>query len=47
MNNPIKISELPDFDVVEYLDDEQAIAAYLTIVLEENDASALAQALGG
>jgi probable addiction module antidote protein len=42
----IKVSELRKFDVAEHLDSEQAIAEYLSIVLEENDASALAEALG-
>jgi probable addiction module antidote protein len=42
----IKISDLPVFDVTEHLADEQAIAEYLTVVLEENDATALAEALG-
>ena len=42
----IKIFELPDFDATEYLDSEEAIAAYLTTVLEENDAALLAAALG-
>jgi probable addiction module antidote protein len=46
MSKKIKISELPVFDVAEYLDDEQAIAEYLTVVLEENDPAALADALG-
>ncbi|MBX3687976.1 MAG: putative addiction module antidote protein [Dokdonella sp.] len=32
--------------MAEMLDSEQAIAEYLTIVLEENDAAALADALG-
>lgn len=41
-----KISELKSFDMAEMLDSEQAIAEYLTIVLEENDAPALADALG-
>lgn len=41
-----KISELPEFDAAEHLDSEEAIAEYLTIVLEENDSAALAQALG-
>lgn len=41
-----KISELKSFDMAEMLDSEQAVAEYLTIVLEENDASALADALG-
>jgi len=42
----IKISELPDFDVTEHLPDDQAIAEYLTIVLEDNDPALLAAALG-
>jgi probable addiction module antidote protein len=46
MTKKIRIADLPDFDVTEYLEDEQAIAEYLTVVLEENDPSALAQALG-
>lgn len=42
----VKVSGLPEFDMAEWLDDEQAIADYLTVVIEENDAAALAQALG-
>lgn len=41
-----KIAELPEFDMAEYLEDDEAVAQYLTIVLEENDPSALADALG-
>ncbi len=41
-----KISDLPKFDAAEYLEDGVHIAAYLTAVLEENDPSALADALG-
>lgn len=40
------LSDLRTFDIAEYLDDENAVAKYLTIVLEENDPSAVAQALG-
>lgn len=46
MRKKIKVSELPEFDMAKHLGDEQAIADYLTIVMEENDPSALAQALG-
>jgi probable addiction module antidote protein len=46
MSKKIKISDLPRFDAAEHLKDEADIAEYLTIVLEENDASALADALG-
>lgn len=42
----INVADLPEFDMAEYLPDDQAIAEYLTIVLEENDPSALADALG-
>lgn len=46
MTEKIKISELPEFDVTEYLENDQAIAEYLTIVLEENDPAAFIHALG-
>jgi probable addiction module antidote protein len=46
MTKKIKVSNLPEFDVTEHLDSEQAIAEYLTVVLEENDPAALAHALG-
>jgi probable addiction module antidote protein len=45
MSKKIKVSSLPEFDMAEHLDDERAIAEYLTVVMEENDPSALAQAL--
>jgi probable addiction module antidote protein len=46
MTQKIKISDLKTFDMAEMLDSEQAIAEYLTVVLEENDPAALADALG-
>ena len=46
MTQKIKVSELPEFDMAEHLPDEQAIAEYLTVVLEENDPAGLAEALG-
>jgi probable addiction module antidote protein len=46
MTKTIRIADLPEFDMTDYLKDEQAIAEYLTIVLEENDPVALIQALG-
>ncbi len=46
MNKRIKVSELPEFDAASYLDNEEAIAAYLTDILETNDAALLAAALG-
>ena len=46
MSEKIRIADLPEFDITEHLEDEQAIAEYLSIVLEENDPVALVQALG-
>lgn len=42
----INISEIPEFDAAEYLNSEQDMAAYLTVILEENDPALLAAALG-
>ena len=42
----INIADLPEFDMAEHLDSDQAIAEYLTIVLEENDSAEFAHALG-
>lgn len=46
MPHKIRISDLPEFDLTEFLDSEESIAAYLTAVIEENDPSELAHALG-
>ncbi len=46
MSKKIKVADLPEFDMAEHLPDEQAVAEYLTVVLEENDPAALADALG-
>jgi probable addiction module antidote protein len=46
MPDTLKISDLPEFDITEYLDSDQAVADYLTTVLEEDDPAALAAALG-
>ena len=46
MTNKINATALPDFDMAKYLPDDEAIAEYLTIVLEENDPALLAAALG-
>lgn len=40
MRKRIDINALPDFDTVPYLDSEEAIVAYLTDILETNDACA-------
>ncbi len=46
MSKRIKAEDLPEFDAAPYLDGEAAIAAYLTDILQANDASLLAAALG-
>lgn len=46
MTRTIKLSELKPFDVTEHLEDDQAIAEYLTAVLEDNDPALLTAALG-
>lgn len=46
MSKKIRANDLPEFDFSEHLDDDQAIAEYLTAVLEENDPALLAAALG-
>lgn len=42
----IKISNLPDFDVVDYLKTEADIAGYLTAVLEDGDPALFIAAIG-
>jgi probable addiction module antidote protein len=42
----IKVDDLPEFDPAPYLDSEEAVAAYLTDILNANDAGLLAAALG-
>jgi DNA-binding phage protein len=39
MRKRIKVDDLPEFDATPYLDSETAIAAYLTDILEANDAA--------
>ena len=46
MTQKIKVADLPDFDMAEHQDSDEAIAQYLSIVLEENDPAELAHALG-
>lgn len=42
----VKISELPDFDMAEMLNNEEDILVYLNSVIEENNPAELAHALG-
>ena len=42
----ININDLPSFDAAQYLDSDEAVAEYLTAILEENNAGLLAAALG-
>jgi probable addiction module antidote protein len=46
MSKRMEVAELPEFDAAHYLDSETSIAAYLTDILEANDAALLASALG-
>lgn len=46
MNKRIRVDELPEFDAAPHLDSEASIAAYLTDILQANDAALLAAALG-
>jgi len=46
MTKRIKVADLPEFEAAEYLDSEEAVAAYLTDILEANDPALLAAALG-
>lgn len=41
-----KIADLPTFDMAEHLKTDEDVAAYLSLVLEEDDPSELAHALG-
>ena len=46
MRKKIKASDLPEFDAADYLDDAEAIAEYLTAMIETGDPALLAAALG-
>jgi probable addiction module antidote protein len=46
MKRMINANDLPNFEVSDYLEDADAIAEYLTIVLEDGDPSLLIAALG-
>jgi len=42
----IKVKDLPEFDAARYLNNDAAIAAYLTDIIETNNPALLASALG-
>lgn len=46
MAKKIRVADLPEFDATEYLDSEEAIAEYLTAMIEGGDPAMLAAALG-
>jgi len=46
MSKRIKVADVPEFDAAPYLDSEAAVAAYLTDIIDANDPSLLAAALG-
>jgi probable addiction module antidote protein len=46
MTKKIRIADLTDFDPAEHLKDDDDIAAYLTVILDNNDPALLAAALG-
>jgi probable addiction module antidote protein len=46
MDERIKVADLPEFDASQYLDSDEAIAAYLNDIIESGDAGLLASALG-
>lgn len=46
MDKNVKINDLPEFDIVDHLDSDAAIAEYLSQVLTDGDDGELAHALG-
>ena len=44
MTEKIKIAELPNFDIADHLKTEEDVAAYLALVLAEDDPAELANA---
>ncbi len=46
MKKKVRLADMPDLDFAEHLDTDQAVAQYLTVILEENDPALLAAALG-
>jgi len=46
MSRKIKVSHLAEFDPSRYLDDDEAIADYIRLAIEDGDPGLLAAALG-
>ncbi len=46
MSKKIRIADVPDFDPAEQLRSEEDVAAYLSAIIEEDDAALLASTLG-
>ena len=46
MSRKIKLTDLPEFDMADYLGSAEDVAAYLSVVIAEGDAAELADALG-
>lgn len=46
MPRKTRIADLPEFDMARQLKNEEDIAAYVTMVIEDGDAAELAHALG-
>ncbi len=46
MTTKTRVSSLPSFDPAQYLDSDEAVAQYLTAILEEDNPGLLAAALG-
>lgn len=46
MSEKIQICDLPEFDPSKYLDDDEAVAHYISLAIEDGDPGLLAAALG-
>ena len=46
MAKKLKLSDLSVFDPAKYLDDDEAVAEYITLAIEDGDSGLLAAALG-
>jgi len=46
MSKKIRISDLPEFDLSKYLDDDEAVAHYISLAIDDGDPGLLVAALG-